>query len=368
MTSSPLTIAQMLESGGPGGAETVLLQLSDELISRGHRIVPVRNDDGETWLDDNLRDRGLEPVYVPFRKAVDFRAPAALREILRERGVDAVHSHEFTMAVYGAAALRGSSIAHVTTMHGNQTMTDALRRRVALRWAFRRSDAVVAVSTSTRQHLEESLGLPAGAVHTIPNGIPRRPGDASGPIQEFGISPDEVVILAVGNLVERKGHIVLLRALAQLGQQGLSVPWRVVIAGRGEERPALEAFAEEAGFADRVHLPGHRDDIPDLQEAAHVVCMPSLWEGLPLAVLEGMHAGNCVVASRTSGIPEAIDDGVHGLLVKPGDTEALASALRQVLDDRDVREGMGRAAKQRARKDFSVAGMADRYSEFYRRD
>jgi len=366
MTDTPLTIAQMLESGGPGGAETVLLQLSDELLSRGHRIVPIRYRDGETWLDENLRERGLEPVYLPLRRAVDFKAPGALREILRERGVDVVHSHEFTMAVYGAAALRGTDTPHVVTMHGNQTMTEAWRRRAALRWAFRRSDGVVAVSRATRAHLEESLDLGSDRLVTIPNGIPRRPGDAAGPIAEFGITPDEVVILAVGNLVERKGHIVLLRALAQLGEEGLTVPWRVIIAGRGEERTALESFAEASGFADRVHLPGHRDDIPDLQEAAHIVCMPSLWEGLPLAVLEGMHAGNCVVASRSSGIPEAIDDGEHGLLVEPGDVGALAGALRRVLEGRALRERLGRAAEERAAADFSIAGMTDRYLELYR--
>jgi len=368
MTDTPLTIAQMLESGGPGGAETVLLQLSDELLSRGHRIVPIRYRDGETWLDENLRERGLEPVYLPLRRAVDFKAPGALREILRERGVDVVHSHEFTMAVYGAAALRGTDTPHVVTMHGNQTMADAWRRRVALRWAFRRSAAVVAVSAATRVDLEERLGLAPGAVHTIPNGIPRRPGDGSGPISEFGISQNDIVILAVGNLVERKGHIVLLRALARLEDEGLQVPWRVIIAGRGEQRPALEAFAEKSGFADRVHLPGHRDDIPDLQEAAHIVCMPSLWEGLPLAVLEGMHAGNCVIASRTSGIPEAIDEGEHGLLVPPGDVGALAAALRRVLEDSGLRERLALAAERRARAEFSVAGMTDRYVRFYAGD
>jgi glycosyltransferase involved in cell wall biosynthesis len=200
----------------------------------------------------------------------------------------------------------------------------------------------------------------------VPNGIPVRQGNAAGPTEEFGIAEDEVVILAVGNLVERKGHIVLLKALAELEREGLAVPWRVIIAGRGEQRSALEGFAAEAGFADRVHLPGHRDDIPDLHEAAHIVCMPSLWEGLPLAVLEGMHASNCVVASRTSGIPEAIEDGEHGLLVEPGDVGGLASALRRVLENAEFRKSLGQAAGRRARAEFSVAGMTDRYLELYR--
>ena len=116
-------------------------------------------------------------------------------------------------------------------------MTTALRRRIALRWAYRHSQAVIAVSEATRRDLEEKLGKGAGVIHTIPNGIPTRPGTADGPRAELGLE-DEIVILAVGNLSERKGHIFLLRALALLEQEGLDVPWRIVIAGRGEQKEA----------------------------------------------------------------------------------------------------------------------------------
>lgn len=357
----------MLESGGPGGAETVLLQLSDRLIEMGHTVVPVRYDDGETWLNGQLEQRGLSPEYLTLRRSVDRRAARELADALAGRGVEVLHSHEFTMAVYGAAAARRLKLPHVTTMHGNQTMADAWRRRVALRWAFRRSDAVVAVSEATRADLRERLGTRAGNISTIPNGIPSRPGDATGPTQEFGIRAGEIVILAVGNLVPRKGHIILLQALAMLEGKGSAVPWRVIIAGRGEERDRLLAFARDNGMEERVHLAGHRDDIPDLQEAAHILCMPSLWEGLPLAVLEGMHAGNCVVASASSGIPEAISDGVNGLLVPPGDVGALATALERVMRDERLRKRLADAGLDTARQRFSVEGMANRYVEIYQR-
>lgn len=364
VTARPLVIAQMLESGGPGGAENVLLQLSDRLIELGHTIVPVRCRDGETWLDGQLEARGMPPEYLELRRPLDLSAVQSLAKVFEARQVDVVHSHEFTMAVYGAAAAGRVGAPHVTTMHGNQTMMQAWRRRVALRWAFRRSHAVVAVSQSTRANLQERLGghVPIRTVH---NGIPRRRGDASKPAAELGITPEEVVVLAVGNLVERKGHIILLRALASLVAQGLSVPWRLIIAGRGAEMPRLQAYAEQSGISDRVHLVGHRDDIPDLQAAADILCMPSLWEGLPLAVLEGMHAGNCVIASATSGIPEAITDGRDGLLVPPGEVAALAGALGRVFSDRALRTRLAEAALQTAGRRFSVEGMAAGYEELY---
>lgn len=365
MPDSPLTIAQMLESGGPGGAETVLLQLSDELRARGHRIVPVRMPDGETWLNGQLRERGLDPLQFSLTRSVDPAAVGRLAELLAGAGVDAVHSHEFTMAVYGAAAAKRLGIPHVITMHGNQTMADKLRRRMALRWAYRRSRSVVAVSQATRTDLLERLGSRAGPIEVIPNGVPSRPGDATGPRAEFGIREDEVVILAVGNLSRRKGHIVLLQAMARLVGEGMDTPWRVIIAGRGDEMENLSAFAEEAGISHRVHLAGHRDDIPDLQEAAHILCMPSLWEGLPLAVLEGMHAGNCIVATRTSGIPEAITSEENGLLVEPGSVDELARAIQRVLEDTDLRDRLSVAALDTARSRFSIQGMTEKYEVLY---
>jgi glycosyltransferase involved in cell wall biosynthesis len=361
-----MKIAQMLESGGPGGAETVLLQLSDELRARGHEIVVIRCQDGETWLDEELGKRGIPVEYLPLARAVDPWAARTLEELLRRHEVEVAHSHEFTMTVYGAAACSRLGIPHIVTMHGNSTTNDALRRRVALRWAFRRSHSIVAVSDATRIDLGERLGRSAADVVTIPNGVPFREGKPLGPTQDFGIQPSEVVILAVGSAVPRKGHIILLRALAQIEEEGCEVPWRAIIAGRGEERPKLQAFADASAVGDRIHIAGHRDDIPDLQAAASVLCMPSLWEGLPLAILEAMHAGNCIVASATSGIPEAIRDDDNGLLVPPGDVDALASALRRVLEDPSLRARLGAVAKRDAQSRFSIDVMTSRYEELYR--
>jgi len=104
-----------------------------------------------------------------------------------------------------------------------------------------------------------------------------------------------------------QGHIVLLQALRRLTELGCEVPWRLAIAGwrTGDEPARLDAFIAEHALADRVHLLGQRSDVSDWLAAADVFVMPSLWEGLPLAILEAMLAGKVIVASATSGIPEA---------------------------------------------------------------
>jgi glycosyltransferase involved in cell wall biosynthesis len=361
----PRTIALMLESDGPGGAEIFLLQSAEELRSRGYSVYPVLPADKTGWLAEQFRDRGFSPGTFRIDGAVDWGCVRRLATDLEGAGVEVVHSHEFDMAVYGAAATRLLRKRHVITMHGNQTMTDALRRRIALRWAFWASEATVAVSEETRRHLIETIPVPEGRVQTIPNGIPDPAGDPAGPRAEFGLKEDEVVLVAAGNLTERKGHIVLLRALAVLLQQGIQVPWRLIIAGEGPERPKLEAFIEEASLGERVHLPGYRSDVGDLQAAADILVMPSLWEGLPLAILEGMYSGNAVVASRTSGIPEAVRDGVDGILCPPGEVDSLAAALRTLLEDPELLQRMGSSAEERARDRFSIERMMDDYERLY---
>jgi glycosyltransferase involved in cell wall biosynthesis len=363
----PLTIALLLESDGPGGAEVVVFQLAEELRRRGHVVVPVGPANGFGWLSGKFRASGFEPATFTLRSPLDWGCVRGLREVFRRRGVDVAHTHEFTMAVYGAMAAKLEGLRHVTTMHGNQGMTRVLRRRVALRWAFRNSGAAVAVSRATKRQLDADLGLRPGVLAVVHNGIPVRTGDPEPVRRELGVQPGEVLILAVGNLDPRKGHIVLLRALARLESAGVSVRWRLAIVGGrgGPEREALESFAAGHGFADRMHILLNRDDVPSLLSAADVFCMPSLWEGLPLAVLEAMFASTAIVASATSGIPEAITSEREGLLVPPGDDAALAAALRRALESPAERARLAGAALRRAENDFTIGSMADAYERLY---
>lgn len=363
----PLTIALMIETVIMGGAEMVVLQLAQELRSRGHVVHPVVPLGQEGWLLDRFREVGFEWHRYDLRRPIDPTMPGRLAAQLRELEIDVAHSHEFVMAVYGAAALKRLGLPHVITMHGNQVMTRKWQRRSALRWAFRRSTATVAVSRDTKRHLDETLGLRENVVEVIPNGIPVRPGDRADTRRRLGVADDELMLLAVGNLLPRKGHAVLLEALDRLSSDGAVPPWKLAIAGDGPERERLEEFARRPGLRDRVLLLGARNDVPDLQAAADVFAMPSLWEGLPLAILEAMFARNAIIASGISGIPEAITHDREGLLVPAGDVDALASALRRVLTEPALRDRLGQAALDRASREFTIAAMTDGYERLYRR-
>lgn len=362
-----LRIAMMLESDGPGGAEMMVFRLSEELRSRGHTVVPVGPAKGVGWLGDLFRGAGVTPEVFRIRRPLDPACLSGLMRLFREHRIDAVHSHEFTMAVYGAAASRLLGLPQVITMHGGFKVCKVLRRRVALRWAMRNSDHTAMVSRATQRQFASDLGVDASRFTVVPNGVAAQMGNAERVRAEFGIRPNECVLLAVGTLETHKGHKVLLEALARLVSRGMNTPWRLIIAGGrgGDQHESLLQFLADEGLDDRVHIVTNRNDIPDLLALADVFVMPSLIEGLPMALLEAMTAGKAIVASATAGIPEAIVDGREGLLVLPGDIGALADALRTLITDPSLRAALRDAAAVRAREEFTVQVMADRYEALY---
>jgi len=160
---------------------------------------------------------------------------------------------------------------------------------------------------------------------------------------------------------------MLLEALVKLESSGLDARWKLIIAaGRGgPERDYLSDYIRTHQLGDRVRIVMGRSDIADLQALADVFVMPSLWEGLPMALLEAMVAGNAIIASATAGIPEAITTGREGILVPPGDLEALTAALKILLTDPNRRRELGDAARARADREFTVQVMTDRYLAMY---
>lgn len=361
----PHRIALLLETDGPGGAEVMLLQLADELRRRGHEVIPVGPRGREGWLSSELLRRGYELSQYHLNGPLDYAGYRGLRQILIDRRVEIAHSHEFTMAVYAGRAAQTLGIPHIITMHGDSWASRALRRRIAMRWAFRRSRAVVAVSKSTHADFVARLGIAPKSMLAIPNGILFAPGEREPVRRELGLGADDLLTIAVGNLVPRKGHITLLRALAALQHHADATRWHVAIAGSGTEEENLRGFAREAGIESRVHLLGTRRDIPNILAAADIFTMPSHWEGLPVALLEAMFSAKPVVASGISGIPEAITDGEHGLLTPPGDEAAVAKALERYLLDANARTRFGAAALARANSTFHVSAMTDAYERAY---
>jgi len=343
----------------------MMLQLATELRARGHEVTPIGPARRNPWLRTQFRELGFQPRAYTLRAPLDPVCLAQIALLIRRTRADVVHSHEFFTAVYGGAAAWMLRKPHVVTMHGGRYYAGRTYRRAALRWAVSRCAALVGVSQATASELAHTLRIPQADVHVVHNGIQPQAGDPTALRRELSVAPGETLIVAVGNLYPVKGHVVLLRALAQLESAGDVPPWRLAIAGRGGEEAALRAFIDRHGWQRRVHLLGFREDAANVVAAADVFALPSLSEGLPLALAEAMWAGKAIVASRTGGIPEVVTDGGEALLVTPGDESALAESVRRLLRDTHLRARLGASARARAERSLSVRRMADEYERLY---
>jgi glycosyltransferase involved in cell wall biosynthesis len=202
----------------------------------------------------------------------------------------------------------------------------------------------------------------------IPNGVDvdRFPVAVDRPavIAALGLPAGARLLIVVAKLYRQKGHAVLLRALTA---SDLPADLHVILLGEGPERAALTAEVARIGMSDRVHFLGDRPDVPALLASSDLFVLPSLWEGLPMALLEAMASMLPVVATDVAGSRQVVVDGESGLLVPPGDAGALASAIRLLLADPVLAGTMGTAARERVVSSFSGAAQAARHAELYAR-
>lgn len=358
-----LGFAHLIESDGPGGAERMLTGLVRELEAAGCRNLVVLPAKGEGWLAQELRGLAVTIEHFHPTHAISLRGARSLEAMFRRHEIALAHSHEFAMAVWGAWASRRARIPHVITMHGGRYYGQHLRRRLALRAAATFSGQLVAVSQELARHLSRDLWIRPSRILTIPNGVSFAASERSPLREELRLAPMARLILCVGNLYPVKGHQHLIEALALLVPHHPQL--HAAIAGRGGLADALLARAAALGVADHLHLLGLRSDIPGLLADAELFVLPSLSEGLPMALLEAMFAGCPIVASDVGEVRAALQNGEAGVLVEPGDAAALARAIDSLLCNSAVAQLLAERARRRAATEYDLRVMVARYACVY---
>jgi len=236
-----------------------------------------------------------------------------------------------------------------------------------VRWLYGQVDAIIAISAAAREGLV-SRGVPAARIDLVHSGVDvgrfdGPPGRDEEAREKMGVPRGRAVVAIVAQIHRRKGHDVLLRALARLPRD---VAPLCLAAGTGPEGDAMLDLARSLGIASEVRWLGQVEDVRGVLRAADVVAMPSRAEGLGVAAIEALAAARPLVASAVGGLPEIVRDGVEGLLVPPEDVAALASGLARCLADAPLRERMGEAGRARAAA-FSTAAMARGTRQVYER-
>jgi glycosyltransferase involved in cell wall biosynthesis len=321
----------------------------------------------EGWLAAQLRAAGVRTYVLPQRPGLDARWPIGLARLVLSEGVDLLHAHEFAMNV--AATIVGAALGRpvVATVHGKNYYPDVFRRRLAYR-CVGRSAAMVAVSAEIQRFLQERAGVAGSLAAVIRNGVDAGRFTPDSVVRqrvrsELGIHGDRPVLGCFGSHYPVKGQAHLLEAMARVSASRPDA--RLLLAGRGPLQGELQRRARTLGLENAVRFLGFRDDIPGLLQAIDVFVLPSLSEGLPLALLEAMANGKPIVATRVGGVPEVIADGESGLLVRPGSPDDLAAAVLRLLADRGLAARLGQTARERASRDHTLTAMVRAYQDLY---
>jgi len=365
-----LRIITRLNVGGPSFH---VLQLAHGLEGFGIRTLLLHgsSEADEGSLAGRLEERGIEHRRIPeLRRAVSPGGEgAALRGILRELRrfePQIVHTHLAKAGALGRLAARISRTPAVFhTFHGHVFsgyFPGAVSRAIvrAERGLARWTDRILVPGETVRGEILRHRIAPATRVLAYPPSVDweefDRDAGAPDPAASHGLTSLRLdgiggpVLGVVGRLVPIKGHTTLFHAAALLAAQGAR--FRLVVAGDGPERGALEALAARLGLGDRIRFVGFVRNRAALYRNLDLLVLPSESEGVPVALLEGMAAGVPVVATTVGGIPEVVESGRTGLLVAPSDPVALAGALLALVDSPATLREMGRRAAEGARERF----------------
>jgi glycosyltransferase involved in cell wall biosynthesis len=295
-----------------------------------------------------LQTQGI-PVTHLGRGRFDPRIFGDLVALARETSAQILHVHGYAAADFGRLAARWVGAGLVLHEHFADPRMPAYQG-----WADRLLSGLthrgIAVSASTRDFMVRERHIPADRVKVIWNGAPLdefapvAPAAARALRQQLGIPDGALVVGAVGRLNAQKGHRYLLDAAPPVLARHPEA--RFLIVGDGDLELPLRQQARELGIHERVVFAGHRSDIPAVLGAIDVLCISSTYEGTPLTLFEAMAAGKPIVSTAVDGCREVLEEGRTGLLVPPREGRSLADGLLRVLDDRELRDSLGREARE----------------------
>jgi len=353
----PLSILLLGTQMATGGAQKLLLDQARWFDAHGHKVTIAFIYDR-----DNLFHLWKESISIPIHnlKAFDrnsnfikqsllfISGVRKLWALLRREKFDAVitYTHDSNTIGLPLAWLTGVHVRIGTHLGVIRDIPKWREKLHAILVNIGCIQTLIAASSGTRQNAIKE-GVSPSRIQVIPNGVEAfevHPEDREKVRQKLNVKPHELLLVTVGRLVYEKGHEFLIKAMVDVIKEFPNA--KAVICGIGPLHDELLILIKGNSLENHVQLIGLWDDIPQLLSAADMFVLPSRWEGLSIALLEGMMAKLPILATKVEGVEEAVQDSVNGLLVAPGDVQALGKGIIQLLSNPQMRKQMGLAASQ----------------------
>lgn len=361
------TILHIIDTTGPGGAETVFIDLATQLPKDKYRPVVVIR--GKGWVYEELCRRGIDPILLDAKGSFNWRYFLELRKLIRSERIDLIQSHLLGSNVYSSLAGLLSRTPVVATFHGAVDIGDRERFK-GLKFGAMNVGAqcIVAVSNSLRRDLVSRTPIKADKIQIIYNGIKttdfRRPHSDT-LRQQFGWGDGDIIVGSLGNIRTAKGYDILLQAASQLMSSPIS--FRFVIAGQGKPGlyDRLLTLRAELGLEEVVQFLGFNDEPPGFLANLDLFLLSSTSEGFSLATIQAMASGVPVIVTRSGGPEEIVTHSENGWMVEAGSPEAIAAALEELATDPALCHQLAKAGRVHARAAFDIETMLVSYEKIY---
>lgn len=362
------TILHLIDTTGPGGAETVFTNLLKELEQTEFRNIVVLR--GEGWVADKVRSLGITPHLIDSKGSFNIDYIKALRQLIISEKVDLIHAHLLGSNVYGALLALICRKPMIATFHGAVDVAAGERFLKAKFFLIGcGASSIVCVSKRLQQELADRSPLPAHKLELIYNGVDpqafaRTP--ASGLKKELGLPQDATVVVSIGNIRPAKGYEYLVDAAITMAEREPKVHFVVVGHQKKQLFNQLMDQVAKAPRSPNIHWLGFRPDVADILRQADIFLLPSVSEGFSISTVEAMMAGVPVIATRSGGPEEIVIDGASGILVPIKDPGALVVAIQKMMDHAK-RKGVVEEARRSAIDRFSLQTMLVKYKDIYSR-
>ncbi len=353
-----INILFMLETGGPGGAETVLLNVVSNLNRKEFRPYVVLLKKG--WAYERLQEVTGDVHVISSRRGYDLSLIAKIYKFIKDNSIHIVNSHLKDMNVYSSIAARLVGVPHVAVEHGNVHLGPlSLQKKVKVKLTNTFTTRYIAISRYTLGKLKNIIGDDR-KIKVIYNGV--RDGVLQRAVSKstLGFDREDFLVLNLANLYPVKNHKSLIAVAKRVVEAEPGT--RFLIAGRGEMEGELSHMIHALGLDKNVILLGYRSDAERFLSACDAYLQTSVSEGLPVSVIEAMSYGKPVVATDVGGTAELIDK----ILVKPDDVETIAEKLLTLIRDQKFREKLGDENYLKYKKMFTVSTMVSEYEQLYK--
>ncbi len=338
-----------------GGAERFLVSLLKAIDkNRVEPTVCCLNWKGE-WAPEVER-AGIEVIALNKKRKIDLSVLLKLVRIMKKERFYIVNTYLWGADVVGRIAAILAGVPVIISTVQNVDVWKRWHHIIIDKILASRTDMFIAVSEAVRDYCNKRIGIPLKKIVVIPNAVEVERFQSNGHNEylynELNLNENDFILSCIARLTEQKGQRYLLQSISRLRSKFPNL--RVIFAGEGEDKEILEKMAQELGVIDNVRFLGQRQDIPEILHLSDGVVLPSLYEGLPVCVVEAMAVGKPVIATAVGGTPEIVYDKETGFLIPPADVYALEKAIEELISLPDRGESIGRKAKEMVMERFSI--------------